>query len=271
MTREATTSHRSPRDGPPASAERRRRHGIRPALMRRPRIRSSTGSSSTEVRIEKATTTTAPSAIEVMTPSGTRNRVAHRGDDGDPGEDHRLAAGSYRDGERLVDGAALGQLLLEPGDDEQRVVDADPEAEHRGGVLDEQRQLGLARDDRQDGEACQDRRDADRQRHQRRDETAVQRQQHQQDQRQGEHLRVRQPGLAQRVDLAPERRGPDQRHVEALRRILRRQVLLEVRQELPRHAVVDPETQDLDRGRPVLADELLLAPRRTSTHTRAGW
>ena len=154
--------------------------------------------------------------------------------------------------------AALGQLLLEPGDDEQRVADADPEAEHRRGVLDEQRQLGLARDDRQDGEAGQDRRDADRQRHQRRDQAAIERYQHQQDQRQGEHLGVREAGLAQGVDLAPEGGGPDQRDVEALRRVLRRQVLLEVRQELSRHAVVDPETQDLDRGRPVLADELLL-------------
>ena len=32
MTREATTSHRRPREGPPASAERRPRHGIRPGV-----------------------------------------------------------------------------------------------------------------------------------------------------------------------------------------------------------------------------------------------
>ena len=75
ITRSAMTSQRTPRRGAPGTLGRRPRHGIRPALIRWPRIRSRTGSSSTEVMIENATTMTAPSAIEVMTPSGTRNSV----------------------------------------------------------------------------------------------------------------------------------------------------------------------------------------------------
>ncbi|MEI2699738.1 MAG: hypothetical protein V9E94_15875 [Microthrixaceae bacterium] len=73
-----------------------------------------------------------------------RGRVAQRRDEGDPGQleaedgdhhratghHHGLARGGVRPADRLLDVHALGQLVPVPAQDEQRVVDADPEPDH---------------------------------------------------------------------------------------------------------------------------------------------
>ena len=54
-----------------------------------------------------------------------------RHDDGATGEDDRPAGGGQRAADGVLDVAALGEVLTEPGQDEQRVVDADAESDHR--------------------------------------------------------------------------------------------------------------------------------------------
>ncbi len=49
--------------------------------------------------------------------------------DGDPGEDDRSAGGLHRAYDRVVDLVAGGELLAEAVDDQERVVDRDPEAD----------------------------------------------------------------------------------------------------------------------------------------------
>jgi len=53
-------------------------------------------------------------------------------DDGEAGEDNRGPGGAHRTSGRLSTVAALQQFVPETRDDEQRVVDADGEAEHEG-------------------------------------------------------------------------------------------------------------------------------------------
>ncbi len=55
-------------------------------------------------------------------------------DDGEAAEEDGATGGGDRRLHRLGDGAAGGELLAEPADHEQRVVDADGEAEQRGHV-----------------------------------------------------------------------------------------------------------------------------------------
>jgi len=73
-----------------------------------------------------------------------RGRIAQRGDERDPGEleaedgyhhgaagdHHRLARRGVRLADRLDDVHPLGELVSMPAEDEQRVVDADPEPDH---------------------------------------------------------------------------------------------------------------------------------------------
>ena len=53
-----------------------------------------------------------------------------RDDDGGAGEQHRAPGGVDGDGDRLAHGVAGVELLAVAGDDQQRVVDADAEADH---------------------------------------------------------------------------------------------------------------------------------------------
>ena len=53
-----------------------------------------------------------------------------RDDDRRPGEHDRVAGGAGREGDRLLDRVAVHELAAMAVDDEQRVVDADREAEH---------------------------------------------------------------------------------------------------------------------------------------------
>ena len=57
--------------------------------------------------------------------------AGQRDDDGQPGEDDRGAGGAGRPGRGLLRVHAGGQLGAVPGQDEQRVVDADGEADHQ--------------------------------------------------------------------------------------------------------------------------------------------
>ena len=52
-------------------------------------------------------------------------------DDGRAREQHGLPGGGDRGAGRVLDAHALVEVLAVPGDDEQRVVDADAEADHR--------------------------------------------------------------------------------------------------------------------------------------------
>ncbi len=54
-----------------------------------------------------------------------------RDDDGDAGEHHGAAAGVDRGHHRVLDACATFEILSVAGDDEQRVVDADAQADHR--------------------------------------------------------------------------------------------------------------------------------------------
>ena len=64
-----------------------------------------------------------------------------RDDDRRAGEQHGAPGGVDRDQRRLLDAVALVQVLAEPGDDEQGVVDADAEADHD---RDRRREVGHA-------------------------------------------------------------------------------------------------------------------------------
>ena len=83
--------------------------------------------------------------------------------------------------DRVVRVVARVQLLPEPGHDEQRVVDREPEAERGREVDREDRDVGDRRDQRQREERPDDRDDADDERQRRRDEAAEH--EHQQDER----------------------------------------------------------------------------------------
>ena len=67
--------------------------------------------------------------------------------DREPGERDGLARGRDRDLDGAADVAALLQLLAEPADHEQRVVDREREAQHRRDVRDVDAHLDLLADD----------------------------------------------------------------------------------------------------------------------------
>ena len=92
---------------------------------------SSAGSSVSAANITASTVTTAEKATPgtygwfiVSMPSSEMTTVM-------PGEHDRASGGRHRDGRRTSRVSAGGQLAAVPGDDQQRVVDADAEADHR--------------------------------------------------------------------------------------------------------------------------------------------
>src|SRR5690606_3306897 len=84
--------------------------------------------------------------------------------------------------------AGLGDLLAVAGDDEEAVVDRQPEPERRGQVEREDRDRAEFAGQPQDEEGADDRQAADHQRQQRRDEAAEEQQREQEEQREGEQL-----------------------------------------------------------------------------------
>ena len=71
-------------------------------------------------------------------------------DDGGAGEQHGLAGGGVGGAGGVLDAHAVVEVLAVAGDDEQRVVDADAEADHRA---EDQRELGDVHDGRQHADA----------------------------------------------------------------------------------------------------------------------
>ena len=80
--------------------------------------------------------------IETITTSATATPIGADGrepgeeqaedgdDDGGAGEQHGLAGGGVGGAGGVLDAHAVVEVLAVPGDDEQRVVDADAEADH---------------------------------------------------------------------------------------------------------------------------------------------
>ena len=90
--------------------------------------------------------------------------------------------------DRLADGPAAAQLLAEPADDEQRVVDRQREAEHRRDVEHEDAHLDLLGDDVDEREAAGDRQAGDEERHPGRDDRGEDEDQHEGGDRQRDEL-----------------------------------------------------------------------------------
>ena len=137
---------------------------------------------------------------------------AEDGDDhGAAGEDHGLPGGGHRPPDRLLDRQSPREVLAVPGDEEQRVVDADAEADHAAqhgrpaGDLD---QVGDQRQ-RADPEGEPEHRHPDRQSH--RDDRA---ERHEQDDDRGDQAEdLADPGLRllEREEQVPAHLDPQRR------------------------------------------------------------
>ena len=92
---------------------------------------------------------------------GEKDQYGHRQRDGRGGEHHGAARGHHHPGEGLLAARALGQLVAEPADHQQRVVDGQRQTHGGGEVEREDRHVGGEGDESQDGEGAQDRHDAD--------------------------------------------------------------------------------------------------------------
>ena len=77
-----------------------------------------------------ATTEAAPTARPCTKLDAHEQHAEQRDHDGGAGEEHRPAGGVDGDRDRLAHGVAGVELLAVAGDDQQRVVDADAEADH---------------------------------------------------------------------------------------------------------------------------------------------
>ena len=114
--------------------------------------------------------------------------AAHGDRDRQAGEQHRPARRSARLGGGIGRRHAVVQQLTEPRDDEERVVDADTDPDHR----DEQRRdrvdVGQSGEEEEQEERCRDGRDGERERNRRRHERAEDDEQHDQGREQAEQL-----------------------------------------------------------------------------------
>ena len=128
-------TRRAPRATKPAAM--RPRHFVRSML--RPAKPSSAGSRVIDASTVKSDRERGGDAEPADEPDAHEEHAEQRDDDGGAGEHHRPAGGVHRDADRLADVVAGVQLLAVAGDDEQRVVDADAEADHHA---DERREVG---------------------------------------------------------------------------------------------------------------------------------
>ena len=112
--------------------------------------------------------------------------------DSEAGERDGLAARRDRDRDGRSDIAAAPELLTEPADHEQRVVDRESQAEHRGDVLDVDRELGDLRREVDATERRRDRQRGDEEWHARGDERGEDQDQDQGREREGHRLRLEQ-------------------------------------------------------------------------------
>ena len=129
---------------------------------------------------------------------GERDDDGHAGEhDGHPGRAHGRRA-------RLPGVAAGPQLLAVAGEDEQRVVDRDADAEHRGHVRDEDRHLHRLREQVDDRARDRHGRDAERQRQRGGGQRAEDDEQDQQHDRQADELGLLEVALGELLHAGPQ-------------------------------------------------------------------
>ena len=162
---------------------------------------------------------------EAGDPEHAHERERHRDQEGEPerdgeaGEDDRAARGLHRAHHRLGLGSARGELLPEAVDDQERVVDRDPEPDQ----LDEVRRVGGR--DREvghpvdDPERRGDRARGEEQRDRHRPRQAEDGEQHEQrDRQREEELAVAEVALEDRIEVVLDRPGTGHVHAPGARR-----------------------------------------------------
>ena len=127
--------------------------------------------------------------------------------DGQRGEEDGAAGGRQGAPHRGQAGTVLGDLLAVAGDDEEAVVDRQPEPEAGGQVEREDRDRADLAGDAQGEEGADDRQRADHQRQQRGDQASEEEQREQEEQREGQQLGHPQVLLDLLVDLLLRHRG----------------------------------------------------------------
>ena len=138
--------------------------------------------------------------------AGERDQHRHAGDD------DRQAGGSHRDAERGVGIGASVYLLAVAGDDEQRVVDGDADAQHRGDVGDEDRHLELLGEEEHAGAGQDHGHEPEAQRQQRRGQRAEDGQQHDEHDREARTLGLLEVLLRHVLHARPQRLLADHVH-----------------------------------------------------------
>ena len=132
---------------------------------------------------------------------------AGEGDDHrEAGEGDREARGRERPVEGLLVGAAGVALLSVAGEDEQRVVDRDPDPDHRGHVGDEHRGRHLQRDEVDERAGDDDADEPQRQRQRRRGERAEDDEEDDRDDREAADLGFGEVFLGELLEPGPDRR-----------------------------------------------------------------
>ena len=190
--------------------KRTTRPTIPPGITRSPSIAISAGSRVVAVRIETATTVIAPSAIERSAWLSTIQSPARETITARPEKvtaRPEVESASARASSRSRPARAL---LAVAGEDEERVVDRDPDPDHRGHVGDEDRGRHLQRDevDQRAGDDHAD--EAERQRQRRGGERAEDDEQDQGDDREAARLGLGEVFLGELLHPGPDRRLPGQ-------------------------------------------------------------
>ena len=149
--RDERTPQHAVEDRRPRRATRRRRggagdatNGTRPFSTRSPSFESTAGRTVSEPSIATATTRIVPTANDMNVALPVRNMPGHRDHHGEPGDEHGAARGRGGDRQRGLVGVAGPPLLPLAAQVEQRVVDADREADqqdHRRDLLVDGEQL----------------------------------------------------------------------------------------------------------------------------------
>ena len=199
----------------------------------------------------------------VQEPLREDDQRGESGRDRERGEQHRPAGGPHRRAQRLpaLSASARGnrvdapprELLAVAGDDEQAVVDRQPEPQTGGQVQREDRDRADLAGDSQDEERPHDRQTADQERQKRRDQAPEEEQRKQEEQRESEHLGAAQVGLGLLVHLFLGQRLSPDRHTRLSVQLVgdaRRRVLLSL--------VVGRPQRNRDVGRvAVVRDEVV--------------
>ncbi|MBA8952567.1 hypothetical protein HNR61_004213 [Actinomadura namibiensis] len=149
-------------------------------------------------------------------------------------EQHRAARAAHRPRHGLGHLRAAAQLLPEPEDHEQAVVDAQADPHHQGDVGGERRDLGEAQHAAQQRQRPRHREQPDADRHQRRDQPPVDPPQHQQHQRQDHQLGAQEVAAGLLHDLPEHLVAAADAHLED------RAVAGEARGQLRQHLAADP-------------------------------